>query len=437
VHKTTKSKGETSMPIKSIFFFILCLALQGNSAPSASGFAVAAHWSGAYDFQWGYDWRWSAPAQILRYDITNGAVTKTTALYTGYAHRATLNPDGKRMAFVHPFDTSYHGFENKRYKAYIAVMNPGGGPVTDVVAVPSGFWGFQMTWPTGDWIYYFTADSASGRDQFWKVNANTKQVVKLGKLKDSLDWVWQFEVANDGDKAIIRVGDGSPSYANSDCLHFQFSKNVNLPDSTINLMDPVCKAFSGYFDAGCGVGVSPDGRYQMRYSSISHDQVSLETWEQTNAGFFTYSDAANWTGGGGFIGKGGNNPQWSCNDPKWICSSIGINAREATAGCNQVLINWVDHQIIHTSTDPATDSTHPRMNTETGDFWVSPASTIVQRPATLATVPVKNSTITVYNMLGRSVYQGAAMQGASLKRGIYLVQRRAGKSVQTKKLAID
>jgi hypothetical protein len=145
-------------------------------------------------------------------------------------------------------------------------------------------------------------------------------------------------------------------------------------------------------------------------------------------------------------GGGTDANRWSCNSDKWICLCVGWNGRNADGGSNQVLVNWVDREIVRTSMDTETVAANKICN-ETGDFWVGnlPATEIAKLPAPAALPAVKGTAVIVHDMLGRQLYSnathrlgwdGQTLSGVTLKRGVYFVQVGSGKTIATHKLVI-
>lgn len=428
-----------------IIFLFFVLASQA-AAPTVSGFAVSCRRQSqgtTYGYQ-NFHFEWGVWGPVWRYDINNGVVTKRTIIFNENVRNATICPDGKYVAFVRGV-ASGHG--------YISYISASGGAAVDLVdtSVILNAEHFYLDWPTGDWIFYVRV-MADGGAQIWKVNRVSKQNVMICKLKNLQDVIWQFSVSNDGDKAIVRLRGGSPDYSNpySNIDHFSFSKNV-AADGTLYLRDTTLKAFAGWYDAGCGAALSPDGAYQMRYINISHNTVQFARWDRTPVDTITYAEMAGW--GAGFFGIGGNNPRWSSNDPKWICANVGWNDRAANTGSSQVLMNWVDHQIIRTSTDAADNNNNTAWHNDFGDFWVGnpPPVTTIKAPVTEAFALAGNVSISVFDMLGRKMsgnqsapltWEGATLKGIPLKQGVYFVQLRnaqghSGNNLQTRKLIIQ
>ena len=137
---------------------------------------------------------------------------------------------------------------------------------------------------------------------------------------------------------------------------------------------------------------------------------------------------------------------------------IGWCGRGGCGGSNQVLCNWVDSQIIRTSQDSEYTGVSSTCGgapnswfNDFGDFWVSDPSTGivpgVVPPAADSRSLLPGSdydAIAIYDMLGRKIYSSVnhaisegspGLQGVSLKRGVYIVQRRSGGCVETRKLA--
>jgi hypothetical protein len=412
---------------------MLCIAIQALTSPNVTGFAVSTRnqGTGTFDFVWGVS------GQVWRYDIVGGAVTNRVILYDGIARSACISPDGQYVAFIRRADKG----------AYISYMNSSGGTIYDLVdhSVIMDFGGLYIDWPLDDWIYY-PRKMSDGSQQIWKVSRSTGQNVKICAFKNPSDIVWEFSVANDGDKVLIRLWDSSPSYANSDILHFSISKDVDA-NGTIDLMTNGLQAFAGWYDAGCGASLSPDGNYQCRYININHAVVQFTQWDQTVIDTFTYSDMSNW--GGGFFGKGGNNPRWSSNDPKWICANVGWEDRAAQQGSSQVLMNFFDHQIIRTTDDGASGSTQTAWENDFGDFWVgdmpTPAIAPAQQTQLSSGISAPTGSVSVFDLLGRKLsskqlaaarWDGKTSCSEKLLDIVCFVQYRNNGTIRTERLIV-
>jgi hypothetical protein len=259
----------------------------------------------------------------------------------------------------------------------------------------------------------------------------TRQNVKVCGFTASIGAVniWQFTIANDADKITLRLSTATYTKA-GDCVHFQLSKDLNA-DGTVNLDNTNLEATPSY-DAGCGLAVSPDGAYTMHLGNMAHDLIGFNKWDRSDAGSITLNNMATW--GAGAFGLGTNNNRWSCNDPKWLCLEVGWGGRDNSGGSNQVLCNWVDHQIIRTSNDAQGAGWY----NDFGDFWVgnpSPIITQVVAPSvSLHKTETNGSNIKIFDLLGRELLN--SQNNRMLKKGVYFVQHRDVNALKTEKLIV-
>jgi hypothetical protein len=384
------------MRFKSFIFAVLFIAMQIQAASTVSGFSVAARWTPD-----------GGPGKIWKYVITNGVTTQASVLFNGMGCFATINPDGQRVAFIVETQKSmFDGVWTNGYRVPvgIAVMSANGGAadtiVNDIADINRTF----LDWPTGDWLYYGRGDTATDGSysgmastgnslELWKINVNTKQKVKVCSFTNDAGAckVWQFGIANDGNKVAARpatppVDDGIFGFKLSD-----FPGGVVKLSTSTNV---ICAW-------GCGTSISPDGNYVMWLTGRDHQEIAFASWNRTLIAKINLKAMIGWLTPGQklFIdttsnGGGTDANRWSCNDPKWICMCAGWNGRSGDGGSNQVLVNWVDHEIVRTSNDtecspnyaPAPVVVGCRWQNETGDFWVGNPTPIVNQltPPTIA-----------------------------------------------------
>jgi hypothetical protein len=433
---------------------LLCV-FQVSATSTVSGFAVAPRWMTDLGDCGGF-------GKLMRYDIANGVTTKTTVIFDGLAHYAAINPDGRRLAFF--AQVSRNGY---LYPSSIVVMNPAGGSLdTIVTGLVDSYSRSFCDWPDGDWIYYGLGNpssdgsfnavySSGGILEFWKVNVKTKQTVKVCSFLNGsgAQPIWQAGVSNDGLKAIVRPRqplDGG-------FFGFKFS---DYPSGVVSLAYGNSIQKSAY---GCGASISPSGNYTMFLTGTDHQEIQFQKWDNTVLTKIRSYDINSYrTPGTPYLvdtlssdAGGMDNNRWSCNDDKWVCLCVGWAGRGGDGGSNQVLLNWMDHEIVRTSNDTEcspdyayTDPSKGRYQNETGDFWVGNPTAVLPQAAKPAVNPngvTPNAAITVFDMLGRQIkissrslaWDGATLSGISLKRGVYFVQVGSGTAVQTRKLVIQ
>ena len=120
--------------------------------------------------------------------------------------------------------------------------------------------------------------------------------------------------------------------------------------------------------------------------------------------------------------------------------------RDAVNGSNQVLANWVDHQIIRTSSNVWAEK--DSWSDDVGDFWVGELTSIF-KPAKPAAVPfnrLPGNAAVVYDMRGRRMsvaahnaasQHGPGTRAGTLSTGVYVVQQRNENTFENRRMLID
>jgi hypothetical protein len=370
--------------VSKLITILLITFLSQAKVATVSGIAVNGHWV-VEDTIHGTGFI-ASKTGIMRYDITNGVVTKSTKLDSGIVGYPVLKPDGTKVAYF-----KANTFWSPNTVSLMTIDIGGGTPVNLNANLCSQH--FQsvgaMDWPTGDWIYYFNCFK-----QLWKINATSKQMVMVYALnKVNLNWsgdrndtptVWLNSVSNDATKDMIRPNEWIyPRGATSGYINiFWFT----LPPAGYGLSLDTLTARG----MGCGAAVSPTGSYVMTMGTLNHNILSFSTWSKSSLGDITLATMSNWGGGFFGLGTGGGN-RWSCNSDKWICIAAGWKGRDGAN--NQVLVNWQDSMILNTTNVPDTGGWD--RNSE-GDFWVS-GNTEVNLPAQNSAAIVSGPAITAGN----------------------------------------
>jgi hypothetical protein len=407
--------------LKSVIVALLFMAFnsQARIAPTVSGIAVAAQWYASYPANQSPNDQSGNYGKIIKYAITNGVASPGTVLWNGPSRAATISPDGRWVAFMNQDNT-------------ISLMSiDGGNPWTIVSNLANSR--SQMSWPLGTWTWlYYTQGCFAGTSadyQLMRVNVWTGET----QLVTTFNYgIWQVQVSGDGKRAVARpCCDWNGDAGFIACFRFQIASQVELKEGS-----------ALEYDFGCGCGISFNGNYVMNMPVLSHDKLTFRDWSGKVLANIPMGVIDNW---GTYVGLSMDDNRFCSNDDKWICVEASWNARSTGTflGSNQVLVNWVDSQTIVTSNSLAT-SENPQWN-EPGSFWVSnpaPIQTAVAAPAMrMATgAHPENFVISVFDVLGRRVKSPAAswdntqLHGASLQPGVYCVQLRSGKIVQTFKL---
>jgi hypothetical protein len=343
---------------------LLCAGLGFAKPATVSGIAVSTHWYGGYGQETG------GSGNIMKFVVRNGVTTDTSTLFAGPARYATISPDGKNVAFI------------KSTKA-IAVMSVNGGTPQEVVTgLPES--NGCIDWPTGDWLYYNKGGRTSDSSRtIWKVNVKTLEKALVCSF-DTTD-VWTFQSSLDGKRFCIRQWDAGI---------YKFELASGAP--------PVVSIVSGsgnYYSGGCGASLSPAGATMMCLETPTHTQIAFGDWNYAQSTGTkwpirrlnlrvmcrwagqpfvdtlpdTTGTLANHTGGGM------DNNRWSCNSEKWICIRAGWGSRGAGGGGNQVLVNWLDSQIVRTSMNIDSRTIENGNQNEAGDFWVDTSLTVLKK----------------------------------------------------------
>jgi hypothetical protein len=342
-----------------IILIVLFIVFQSQAAwkqaQGVSGVAVAAQWTGGYNNNTG------GLGRIMKYDIVHGTAVNSSVLYDGRARYATISPDGQYVAFIK---------ENRS----VAYMSINGGADEELVTGMEEYNGC-LDWPVGDWIYFSRGGSNNDASKgIWKVNIHTKEVVQICTFDRR---TWTFQTASDGLRFNVRVQD----FATDNLEHIaRFEISDKTINNTFSLQkgDPVTM-----FGYGCGTSVAPDASRIMRIENPPHTRIEFHDWnipeggEGSSLGYLTLYDMNTWAGemfvntdgSRGETGGGMNNNRWSVNSNDWICIQCGINSRNSENGSNQVLVNWVDEQVIRTSLAAWGNKEQSQQN-ESGDFWL-------------------------------------------------------------------
>jgi hypothetical protein len=343
-----------------IFVILTIVPCYARIAPTVSGVAVSAHWHGGFNSEYGEF------GQIMKYVITSGTTTSSSVLYDGPARYATLSSDGQNVAFL------------KSNKS-IAIISVNGGTPVEIVTGRTGDGGC-IDWPTGNWLYYNLAGAGSDDSKsVWKINVSTLEKVQVCTFDCR---VWTFQTALDATRFSVRSDDGSSGVC-----------RFALPAGSVPAVS-LASSSSNYYCGGCGTSTSPAGQWIMWLEGTSHDKLGFCTWDirQGQAGWpaqlIILRTMCQWAGtpfvdtiprqAPYFNHTGGatDNNRWSVNSEKWICLRAGWGSRGGGSGGNQVLVNWVDSQVVRTSNNPDAMYFDTGWQNEAGDFWIGDPGTV-------------------------------------------------------------
>jgi hypothetical protein len=365
----------------------LVLVLCGQSFASLNGFSVTTirtycsnDWSYYYSYTLG---------KIVKFTIQNGAVTRADTLYKSkLASYPTINVQGAMVAFVRT-DISDKANWAQDINRHLCVVDVNGNIIQDNIdTFPSRFCSDNgnchvrtyIDWPAGDWIYYSHKSGLSGPDEIYKVKYNdpsTKQKVCTYSHNNSGSTVGvhAFSLSLDASKATIvttNCSDASAWYCNAPHV---------FPPSPANPADPKGD-WPSAVSYGCGAYISPSGNYHVHFQDQGHSILGVNTlnWSSRTAtatlDIRENPNFAQWSGlpqdsvGADKMWY----PRWSVNSDKWICA----NSPNAKGLYMQLLVNWVDHQVIPMPHGPDVSQSacnisgmYEERNTEAGDLWVA------------------------------------------------------------------
>lgn len=359
---------------QSFFLFILILpfharAIDGTAVTCA--FRWANYWKTYPELPlWRYNPNSRYTGKIVRIDIENSAVVRRDTVYKETRARyPTLSPDGKKIAFLRLSCHEEDGeLVDKEDKCFFTVMNTDGSNRHDLVSMPMGGGRTSMDWPHGEWIYYQKMDTY----EIWRVNvvepAHNERVAVYDEFR-------KWELSADARYAVIQtIYDGKGGKGTMSTPHlFPPSKHpVHL---------------GGYRHLpGCNGTISPSGAYLGLFINTGHTELFLRYWDPVadtthlipslvddpnrywGQSSVHVLDMLEWYGDS--VGRQMDWPRWSANSDKWVCLNIGLVRATAKSGSNQVLMNWVDHEIIMTSDNPMEVDAETTVGCTAGDLWV-------------------------------------------------------------------
>jgi hypothetical protein len=414
--------------IVAMLLLSLVLQSQGAHTTNVSGVAVSIQTADSTGYA----------GKLMKYVITNGAVSSSVMLLKdSVITNVVMSTDGKKVAFFKA--NKFWGPDSVN----IMMLDINGGTPVNIskdICPHNMDYSVDMDWPTGDWVYYLKGiDQGDCSKELWKVNINTREKIRAWTTTNAR--LWLVSLTNDATKAIIRTNEWFQVPNGGPANIFYFPRPADGTNITLNITDYK-------YGEGCGTAVSCDGAWLLEMGTLNHDHVSIQDWVNNHTVFdLPLATLANWNG---FFGKGtGGNNTFSVNSPKWVCLSVGWLGRDGGGGSNQVLVNWQDSVIIKTTNSLQVDSNKAKTHqyNDVGDFWVgNPGVTSAMAvPAPLATGVMTNGPVALFNMLGRKIssvasknieWDGSALRGIKLSRGVYFVQYRTGDKVQTQKLLV-
>jgi hypothetical protein len=322
----------------------LALVLLARSLPAMDGIAVTTVRSRKYSWD----------AQLMRYDIVNSKVARSTSIFEGSCYSPAFNMSGTFVAFI-------RGFEDKRW---VSVVSVDGGEVVNLAEVVNHGRYQNLWWLKDGTIMYQGPDYEIRRLRMETVN---------GKLsvRDERAFYLQYEPQNDyvdmdlnGTVISFRIM-GTPFNGGDKKSSSIIAPITQDPAQRITLNTP--GSFIGW---DCGNAISPSGLYAANYGGSGHTRIPMHRWPSGESiqGIDLPEDLPQWnTDKSDHMGTGGLANGWSVNSDRWMVASLGCDGRFAREGSDQFLINWQDKVAINTS---KTCNSSEKKLVIRGDLWV-------------------------------------------------------------------
>jgi len=316
--------------------FILALATLAVCAAgvyAADGIAISTHRIGEGDQGAGVGP--SMFGDLIRHDIKDNRVVKSSVLYAGKARGAAINQTGDKVAFL-------------KLDGPICVVNMDGTGLKGLKNAKNHN-ASAMDWPIGDWVYY--SEEGETPDGVWnaKSKADTPDKRTIRRInvvtgEDELVGMTPFRIWQMSLTAYARKGSGK----------FAITKRL------LDFSDPA-RTLNRHA-VRCGTAVSPSGRH-VSESVHGHCGFRIMNWDFDTEIRDFYINEWNPIDNDGrrYIYR----PRWSVNSEKWIILTHGNNFC-ATSQTNMVLYNWMDGEQIQVTNNSAQGNE----NDEGEDFWL-------------------------------------------------------------------
>ena len=306
----------------------------GDSAAGPDGIAVSTHRKGGGDHGFGV-----APsifADLVRHDIKEGRVAKSTVIYAGRARGARIGFAGDKVVFL-------------KLDGRICVINVDGSGLRELSNTKNHN-ASAVDWPAGDWVYY--SEEGSSPDGAWnereKDDTPDKRTIRRVNVVSGEDElvgvvpqrIWQLSTT-----------------ANATTTSGKFTVTGALLDFS-NLGRKLNNR-----GLACGTAVSMNGLYVTEMAD-SHADIKVWDWDLRTLlkQFHVNEWAAKPSDGREFFYR----PRWAVNSDKWIVMTQG-NDFGCTTQTNMVLYNWHDGQQIQVTNNLLTGSECD----EGEDFWLA------------------------------------------------------------------
>ena len=281
--------------MKPFRFSLLILMLGAGAGSAMDGIAISTR----YTLEKANSVHFPRFGNLIRYDIKDDAVVKTTPIYTGGdAGFVCISPMGDRIAFT-------------KRDGSIVVMSINGGEPTALLKIQSGVRGDMgleravplVQWPygiDGKWIYYIDVPG-----ELRRVHVDTKETEPVIRFNmETNEFGLSLYARKDFGTFTCRPGDSvAPIY------------DMSRGDGDLYSVPTWSE------DGACGVDVSPDGTLVIgnnnghNFGRIFDTNARLKAKFTINQWAVAQSDGANqWQ----FF-------RWSVNSPDWIAVSQGKN----------------------------------------------------------------------------------------------------------------
>jgi len=262
--------------------------------------------------------------------VRNSIVTPYDTIYSAtFGRYPTISPDGKKIAFLRyeSYIDKNGILQNADGPIHVSIMDTTGKNVVDLVTMSHQKAHCSLDWPLGEWIYY----QPLGENAIYRVH--TKTPSKVEKVTEYCSFR-KFDLNLSGAVAGLQTPAGSTcGYGN--ILHTFPPAEPAIGKSLI------CK-FSG-----CNIATSPSGKYTGSFSNTSHNKIQIGKAADCSKHALTVLEMEQLSGKP--LGGSQDWPRWSVNSDKWVISMIGARINVVETGGNQVLINWVDREVIKIS----------------------------------------------------------------------------------------
>jgi len=311
---------------------LVCLA---DGARGVDGIAISTHRIGGGD---GLGVNRSVYGNLIRHDVTNSRVVKSTVLYKGKARGACISYAGDKVALL-------------KLDGHVCVINMDGTGFKELTNTKNHF-SSAMDWPIGDWVYYVEKGAPS-----YKVDPVEKKTIRRVNIVTGVDElvgrtqypVWQLSLT---------------AHATKESGRFM------VTSKQLDFSNPQPWTSPGHLN--CGSMVSAGGRYVSEMAH-THADLHIRRWDPEKSSsprnLLRVFHVNEWNPSPNDGRKYFYRPRWAVNSEKWIVMTHGNNFSCASQ-TNMVVYNWLDGEQIQVTSNPARGPG----NDEGEDFWVAGVS---------------------------------------------------------------